>query len=202
MNRFFNPESEIWRGFAYAFDIFVLSLTWVLISSLFLTTGLATSGLYYSVNNYLVNRKVVPLKGYAISIKQNWKIAIVANLVLMLLGIAIAWSMWISYQVMVQGVLMGRVIFFFGVVIAIYFIGYVAYVFPILGAYHYDLKGLLSISFKLSIMHLPITILFALIYIATGLFAYYFWISLFFTPVLVMLIQRKLLNSIFEKHTN
>lgn len=201
MNRFFNPNSEIWRAFSYAFDVFVLSVVWLLLSSLLLTSGLSTTGLYYAVNNYLIERKVNPLEGYAKSVVQNWKIAIVANLILALFGLLIAWSMWISYQMMISGVLIGRLVFFFGAVVAVFFIGYVSYVFPTLASYHYGLKALLNVSLKLSIMHLPYTILFALLYILSALFAYYFWISLFFMPVIVMLIQRKFLNKIFQSHT-
>ena len=202
MNRFFNANSPFWQKFSYAFDVFVLSITWVIVSSLLLTTGLASTGLYYAVNNYLLEGKVNPLEGFAKSVKQNWKIAIVTSLILIMILLLVVWSMWISYQEMVAGVLMGRVVFFFGLVIMVFLIGYIAYVFPTLASYHYDVKGLLSVSFKLSVMHLPFTLLFALLYIFTGLFAYYFWISLFFMPTVVAIIQSKILKKIFASHTN
>ena len=143
----------------------------------------------------------MPIEGFAKSIKQNYKIAIVAEVILSLIVLFVLWSMWISYQMMSGGVLMGRVVFTFGIVILVFLVGYISFVFPTLASYKYGLKELLGISFKLTVVHLPIAILFSVLYLLVILCAYYFWPSLFFTPVLVVLVQRRFLNSIYSKHT-
>ena len=201
MNSFFNPDNELWRGVSYAFDVFVLCICFVLTSSLVFTLGLGLCALYYSVDKYLVERKALPIEGFAKSIKQNYKIAIVADVILSLIVLFVLWSMWISYQMMSGGVLMGRVVFTFGIVILVFLVGYISFVFPTLASYKYGLKELLGISFKLTVVHLPIAILFSVLYLLVILCAYYFWPSLFFTPVLVVLVQRRFLNSIYSKHT-
>ena len=201
MKSFFNPDNELWRGVSYAFDVFVLCICFVLTSSLVFTLGLGLCALYYSVDKYLVERKALPIEGFAKSIKQNYKIAIVADVILLLIVLFVLWSMWISYQMMSGGVLMGRVVFTFGIVILVFLVGYISFVFPTLASYKYGLKELLGISFKLTVVHLPIAILFSVLYLLVILCAYYFWPSLFFTPVLVALVQRRFLNSIYSKHT-
>ena len=201
MKSFFNPDNELWRGLSYAFDVFVLFICFVLTSSLVFTLGLGLCALYYSVDKYLVERKALPIEGFAKSIKQNYKIAIVADVILSLIVLFVLWSMWISYQMMSGGVLMGRVVFTFGIVILVFLVGYISFVFPTLASYKYGLKELLGISFKLTVVHLPIAILFSVLYLLVILCAYYFWPSLFFTPVLVVLVQRRFLNSIYSKHT-
>ena len=201
MKSFFNPDNELWRGVSYAFDVFVLCICFVLTSSLVFTLGLGICALYYSVDKYLVERKALPIEGFAKSIKQNYKIAIVADVILSLIVLFVLWSMWISYQMMSGGVLMGRVVFTFGIVILVFLVGYISFVFPTLASYKYGLKELLGISFKLTVVHLPIAILFSVMYLLVILCAYYFWPSLFFTPVLVVLVQRRFLNSIYSKHT-
>lgn len=201
MKSFFNPDNELWRGVSYAFDVFVLCICFVLTSSLVFTLGLGLCALYYSVDKYLVERKALPIEGFAKSIKQNYKIAIVADVILSLIVLFVLWSMWISYQMMSGGVLMGRVVFTFGIVILVFLLGYISFVFPTLASYKYGLKELLGISFKLTVVHLPIAILFSVLYLLVILCAYYFWPSLFFTPVLVVLVQRRFLNSIYSKHT-
>ena len=201
MKSFFNPDNELWRGVSYAFDVFVLCICFVLTSSLVFTLGLGLCALYYSVDKYLVERKALPIEGFAKSIKQNYKIAIVADVILSLIVLFVLWSMWISYQMMSGGVLMGRVVFTFGIVILVFLVGYISFVFPTLASYKYGLKELLGISFKLTVVHLPIAILFSVLYLLVILCAYYFWPSLFFTPVLVVLVQRRFLNSIYFKHT-
>ncbi|MBS7353303.1 MAG: DUF624 domain-containing protein [Erysipelotrichaceae bacterium] len=201
MKSFFNPDNELWRGVSYAFDVFVLCICFVLTSSLVFTLGLGLCALYYSVDKYLVERKALPIEGFAKSIKQNYKIAIVADVILSLIVLFVLWSMWISYQMMSGGVLMGRVVFTFGIVILVFLVGYISFVFPTLASYKYGLKELLGISFKLTVVHLPIAILFSVLYLLVILCAYYFWPSLFFTPVLVVVVQRRFLNSIYSKHT-
>lgn len=201
MKSFFNPDNELWRGVSYAFDVFVLCICFVLTSSLVFTLGLGLCALYYSVDKYLMERKALPIEGFAKSIKQNYKIAIVADVILSLIVLFVLWSMWISYQMMSGGVLMGRVVFTFGIVILVFLVGYISFVFPTLASYKYGLKELLGISFKLTVVHLPIAILFSVLYLLVILCAYYFWPSLFFTPVLVVLVQRRFLNSIYSKHT-
>ena len=201
MKSFFNPDNELWRGVSYAFDVFVLCICFVLTSSLVFTLGLGLCALYYSVDKYLVERKALPIEGFAKSIKQNYRIAIVADVILSLIVLFVLWSMWISYQMMSGGVLMGRVVFTFGIVILVFLVGYISFVFPTLASYQYGLKELLGISFKLTVVHLPVAFLFGVLYLLVILFAYYFWPSLFFTPVLVVLVQRRFLNSIYSKHT-
>lgn len=201
MKSFFNPDNELWRGVSYAFDVFVLCICFVLTSSLVFTLGLGLCALYYSVDKYLVERKALPIEGFAKSIKQNYKIAILAEIILAVIVLFVVWSMWISYQMMSGGVLMGRVVFTFGIVILVFLVGYISFVFPTLASYKYGLKELLGISFKLTVVHLPIAILFSVLYLLVILCAYYFWPSLFFTPVLVVLVQRRFLNSIYSKHT-
>ena len=201
MKSFFNPDNELWRGVSYAFDVFVLCICFVLTSSLVFTLGLGLCALYYSVDKYLVERKALPIEGFAKSIKQNYKIAIVADVILSLIVLFVLWSMWISYQMMSGGVLMGRMVFTFGIVILVFLVGYISFVFPTLASYKYGLKELLGISFKLTVVHLPIAILFSVMYLLVILCAYYLWPSLFFTPVLVVLVQRRFLNSIYSKHT-
>lgn len=201
MKSFFNPDNELWRGVSYAFDVFVLCICFVLTSSLVFTLGLGICALYYSVDKYLVERKTLPIEGFAKSIKQNYKIAILAEIILAVIVLFVVWSMWISYQMMSGGVLMGRVVFTFGIVILVFLVGYISFVFPTLASYKYGLKELLGISFKLTVVHLPIAILFSVLYLLVILCAYYFWPSLFFTPVLVVLVQRRFLNSIYSKHT-
>ena len=201
MKSCFNPDNELWRVGIYAFDVFVLCICFVLTSSLVFTLGLGICALYYSVDKYLVERKALPIEGFAKSIKQNYKIAIVADVILSLIVLFVLWSMWISYQMMSGGVLMGRVVFTFGIVILVFLVGYISFVFPTLASYKYGLKELLGISFKLTVVHLPVAFLFGVLYLLVILFAYYFWPSLFFTPVLVVLVQRRFLNSIYSKHT-
>ena len=198
----FNANSPLSKAINIVFDIFALSICWFICSIPVLTTGLSCTGLYYATDRFVLKGKANSIsKGFVYSIKTNIKQGIIVYLIVLVVGLLIAWSTWISYQVMIAGALMGRVIFTCGLVIAIIYIGYVSYLFPTLASYKYTNKELFSVCFKLSIMHLPITILFSALVIFSAILAYYFWITLFITPTLISIIQSKILNKIYLKYT-
>ena len=108
----FNANSPLSKTINLVFDVFALSICWFLCSIPILTTGLACTGLYYAVNRFVLKGKATSIsKGFVYSIKRNFKQGIIAYLIIFVIGLLIAWSMWISYQVMVGGILMGKIIF-------------------------------------------------------------------------------------------
>lgn len=197
----FDSKGPLAKTINIVFDVFALSICWFLCSILVLTTGLASTGLYYAIDRYVLDNDENCLKGFVKSIKMNLKQGIIVYLIVFIIGVLIAWSMWVSYQMMAIGDAMGRVVFFFGIVISILYIGYVSYLFPTLASYQYKTKELFSTCFKLAIMHLPTTIMFSLLLIAVAVLAYYFWITLFFMPAIVAIYQRFFLKRIYKKHT-
>ena len=198
----FNANSSLSKTINLVFDVFALSICWFICSIPILTTGLSCTGLYYAVDRFVLKGKANSItKGFVNSIKTNVKQGILVYLIVLIVSLLIAWSMWISYQVMIGGVLMGRVIFTCGIIIAVLYIGYISYLFPTLATYKYTNKELFSVCFKLSIVHLPITLLFALLILGTAILAYYFWISLFITPTIIAIIQSKILTKIYKKYT-
>ena len=202
LSQFFNADSFLSKTINLVFDVFALSICWFLCSIPILTTGLSCIGLYYAVDRYVLKGKANSITGgFVHSIKTNFKQGIVVYLIVFVVALMIVWSMWISHQMMVADVLMGKVIFGYGIIIAILYIGYVSYLFPTLASYKYTNKELFSVCFKLSIMHLPITIFFAILIIGAGVLAYYFWISLFISPAIIAIIQSKILTKIYLKYS-
>jgi len=197
-----NSNSLIARMFSFIFDMLTLSICWFLCALPIVTMGLSSTGLFYSCNKMTIEKKDNPLKLFATSVKKNLKQAITVNIILLVFTLLIAWSMWISYQVMNNGNPVGRIVFFSGLVIVFLFIGYVAYIFPTLALYEYKTKELFGICFKLSLAHLPITLLFSIIYVLFILSVYYFWPVLFIFPGLIGIIKAKLLDYVYSKHTN
>ncbi len=202
ISQFFNADSTLSKIINLIFDVFALSICWFLCSIPILTMGLSCTGLYYAVDRYVLKGKANSIsKGFIYSIKTNAKQGIVVYLIVFVIALLIAWSMWISYQVMLNGVFMGKIIFGFGIIIVILYIGYTSYLFPTLATYKYTNRELFIVCFKLSIMHLPITLLFAVLIIGSAIFAYYFWISLFISPAIIAIIQSKILTKIYLKYS-
>lgn len=201
-NNLFNPNSNLSKTINLVFDVFALSICWFLCSIPIFTAGLSCVGLYYACDRCVLKGETNPItKGFVYSIKKNFKQGIIVYLIVFIIGTLIAWSMWISYQVMLQGVIMGKVIFSFGIVISIFYLGYISYIFPTLASYQYTNLELFSVCFKLCIVHFFTTIFFAFLIILISIFAYYFWISLFITPAVFSIIQSKVLNRIYLEHT-
>lgn len=201
MNNLFNPNGSLAKGLNVAFDVIALSICWVLCCVPILTPGLACAGLYYAIDHYTLERQEGALKGFVQSIKQNFKQGIFVYLIVVLIGLFICWSMWISYQMMTMGSFMGRVILFFGGTVLFFYLGFLNYLFPTLANYSYSIKELFSVSLQLSILHLPTTILFSLMSVLSIVSVYYFWVLLAFLPGLYTIIQRNILIKIFENHS-
>lgn len=197
----FNPKSPISRIFVILFDIFTLSMFWFLTSIPVLTTGLAYTGVYYAVDRSIFNDDEKTATNFVKSVKENFKQGIIVDLIVLIILLFILWSMYISYQMASAGVLMGKVIFAFGVVILFLYLGFISYLFPTLALYKYSTKDLFDTCFKLSIMHLPTTILLALLLTFSLYISYHYWVCLLFIPALLAIIQHLLLTRVYKVHS-
>ena len=200
MNNLFHPNGILSKAFTLAFDVIGLSICWLICCIPLLTPGVASAGLYYAIDQYTLEKQEGALKGFVKYIKENYKQGILVYLIVLLIGLFILWSMWISYQMMIVGSLMGRVIFYFGGTVLFFYLGYLNYLFSVMATYSYATKDLFMVSLQLCIMHLPSTIILAVISILSILGIYYFWVLLFFWPALYTIIQRNILVKIFAKH--
>lgn len=199
--KIFNPNNQLSKTINIIFDVFTLSICWFLCCIPLFTTGLSCTGLYYAIDHHTLNNDEHCIKGFVKSIKSNFKQGILVYLIVLVIGILIAWSMWISYQAMNAGLFMGKVTFVSGIVFSIYYIGYINYLFPTLANFSNKTSTLFSLCFKLSIIHLPTTLIMSLLVIMTAYMAYNFWIILFFMPAVIAIIQRCLLKRIYKKYS-
>lgn len=197
----FSPDSDLSKILSFIFDMIALSLCSFICSIPIFTFGMSECGLYYACSKVVLKKKSQSITGFFKSCKENFKQATLATLIILAGCLLIAWAMWISYQMMAQGDMIGRVLFFFELVICIFILGYISFIFPTLASYKYSLKELFSISLKLSISYLPITILFGLLYVGMAIALYYFWVFLIILPGLVGIIKALILEKIYKKHT-
>ena len=200
-SRLFDPKSFIAKTFVLLFDVFTLSVLWFITSIFVFTTGLGYSGLFYAIDRSIFHDDEKTITNYIQSIRTNLKQGIIVDIIVLIILLSIMWSMYISYQMASGGVLMGKVIFAFGCVILFLFLGYISFLFSTLGLYEYKTKDLFDTCFKLSIMHLPTTIILAFLLAAGIYICYHYWVCLFFIPALLVIVQSLLLKNIYKKHS-
>lgn len=201
-SRLFDPKSPIAKTFVILFDVFTLSILWFLTSIFVFTTGLGYSGLFYAIDRSIFNDDEKTITNYIKSIRTNLKQGIIVDIIVLIILLSIMWSMYISYQMASSEVLMGKVIFAFGCVILFLFLGYISFLFSTLALYEYRTKDLFDTCFKLSIMHLPVTIVLALLLAVSIYICYHYWVCLFFIPALLVIIQLFLLKKVYRKHSD
>lgn len=197
----FKSNSLISRILNITFDIFSLSICFFIVSLLIFTTGLSYSALYYAIDRYVLDKDPNSISGFVKALKDNYKQAIPLSIGIFIFTLLIIWAMWIAYQAIIAGDIMGRVVFSFGIIILILFLGFVSYLFPTLAIYEYKTKELISTCFQLSIVHLPITALFGLILLLSIYLIYHYWILLTFLPALLAILQNLILKKIYKKHS-
>ena len=200
-SKLFDPKSLTAKTFVLLFDVFTLSILWFITSIFVFTTGLGYSGLFYAIDRSIFNDDEKTVTNYIKSIRTNLKQGIVIDIIVLIILLSIIWSMYISYQMAVGGVLMGKVIFAFGGVMLFLFLGYISFLFSTLALYEYKTKDLFDTCFKLSIMHLPVTILLALLLALSIYICYHYWVCLFFMPALLVIVQLFLLKKVYKKHS-
>ena len=196
----FNPDGQLAKSLSRTFDIIALSMCWLICSIPLLTPGLAWTSMYYAIDQYVLEGDPNCIKGFIKSMQENMKKGILIYLIVVVIGLSIAWSMFISYQMMQVHNPMGTVLFTFGGIILFLFFGYTNYVFPLISIYKYDIQKYFMVSFELSIRHIFTTILFSLMTVLFLVTLYYFWIVLFFLPATYVLIQQYLINRVLKQY--
>ena len=197
----FKANSLLAKILNILFDIFSLSICFFLVSILLFTTGLSYSALYYAIDRYVLDNDPNSLSGFVKGIKENYKQAIPVYIIVFIFGLLIVWAMWIASQAIAAGDNMGRVVFSFGVIVLILFAGFICYLFPTLAIYKYNTKELFNTCFGLSIVHLPLTILFGIVLLLSIYLIYRYWILVTFLPAILVILQCLILRKIYLKHS-
>lgn len=198
MGRFFNLDNPVWRFIGNIADMFLLSIYWYICCIPIFTIGCGTTAMYYVTLKLTSNQEGYTTSSYWRAFKNNLKQGILIWLLCLLagtiIGIDIYWSL-------LSGSTFSMALLPPFLVIALVFLLFLAFIFPLLARAENNTKTLLRICFVMSIRNfLPVfsTILVTVAFFAIGIFV--FWPLLLIAPGFSAYLNSYIFNRIFEKY--
>lgn len=199
--RFFNPDNGIFRYTEKLADLIILSVFWIVCSLPLVTVGPATAALYHTVVRCIRGNDRNSWGLFFTTFKSNLKVGILTSLVVVpLFGVLL-----ILHELLYQAALVdstGYVLYFAYRVFLLLPVGAACYVFPVLSRFTFQVNGLLVTSAKLSIAHLPSTVLMALIVFAALVVCSNILVFLFVMPTVTAWLHSYLLERIFKPYVD
>ena len=134
MNNIFNPDNKFFSFMGRVADLMILNLLCIVCCIPVVTAGPAIAAMYYITLKMARNEESYVVKGFFHSFKQNLKQGIVIQIIMLLLGIVLAFDLFVYAMLFL-------------------------WIYPVLAKFFNTTKNLFRNSILMSIRHLPYTIL-------------------------------------------
>lgn len=200
-NNIFNPDNAFFRGCAKLFDLVVLSILWALLCLPVVTAGPATVALYHTVVKCIRRGEPDPYRNFFSSLKQNFKTAALAGVVVILLGVFGLFSCNVLGIMAEAGVEAAFVVYIAYTLLLLVLLGVAAFLFPLLSRFTLRFSEVFVKGFVLGLRHLPSTLVVALLIYQVGAFTVRYWYPLLVAPALCALLASLFFERIFLKYT-
>lgn len=200
MSEFFNPEKGIWAWLSTLVDVVGLSVLWIALCLPVATIGPATAALYYTVVKCVRGRESGAFGYYLRSFRDNFKTGLRATLILIP---AAAVLLAVHHIARWYGTRAGG--FLYILYAAQYFAlmlpaGVLCWLFPLLGRFDCNVKNLFGTAFRLTLVHLPSTVVIVLLTAQAVALCVALWWPVVFVPVVAMLLASLFTERVFRKY--
>ena len=195
MNRFFNPESGIWKVLGWLGELLILSMLWVVCSAPLLTAGAASAALYDAVARSLRPGKSDTLSRFFQTLCTELKNALLPTL---LWGAVLALLFWLDRRFAAGLSMLLR-----GAVLAALLmpVGVCCWVFPLLSRFTLDFKTLNINAVRLALGHAPTTLALGFgAMVCLWLTLRFAFLPLFLLPALFALYASLFLEPVFRQY--
>ena len=200
MEEFFNPEKGIWAWLSTLVDVCGLSIAWIFLCLPVVTAGPATAALYYTVVKCVRGRESGAFGYFFRSFRDNFKTGLKTTLIVLP---AAALLLALHHIVRWYGTRVGGVLYI--LYVAQYFAlmvpaGMLCWLFPLLGRFDWEVRGLFRTAFQLTAAHLPSTVVIVLLTAQTAAFCVSYWWPVVFAPSAAMLLVSLFTERVFRKY--
>lgn len=201
LNKIFNPDNFVFRPMGKLVDIVMLSLLWLVTSVVLVPFGPSTAALYDVMAKCMVKGEQWPYSRYLQTMKENFRTGCPAGLIVL----ALSFYLWLLRGFLYTRAAEGGGEIFYVLYVATWVLmvvlnGMMAYVLPVLSRFEFRLGGLFATCARLSIAHLPTTLLLGLITTLCVLVCTVWWVPLFFIPYAWARVACLLLERIFRPY--
>ena len=171
MDKLFNMDNKFFSFMGRAADLFMLNVVFVICCLPVVTIGASLTALHYVTLKMARNEESYIIRSFFKSFKQNFKQATIINLIMLLIAGVLYFDTNIVRQ---MGGSMSKVLYIIFIALGIIYLAVFLYIYPVLAKFYNSVKNTFRNAFLMSIMHLPYTILMALVTIAPA--------AIFFIP--------------------
>ena len=201
MGEFFNPEKGIWVWLSTLVDVCGLSIVWIFLCMPVVTAGPATAALYYTAVKCVRGRESGAFGCYFRSFRANFKTGLWTTLAVLP---AAALLLGLHHIARWYGTRAGGVLYV--LYIAQYFVlmlpaGVLCWLCPLLGRFDYRVRDLFGAAFRLTVLHLPSTVVVVLLTAQAAVFCVQYWWPVLFLPGVVMVLASLFTERIFQKYS-
>ena len=184
MHTLFNPENKFWNFMGKITDVACMSLLWLLTSLPVFTIGAATAAFYSFTLDAVGDNEGRVIGSYFSAFKANFKKATLLWLLQLTLGALLAVNLYAAWNFyLTKGIIALGFLSLSGCA-ALVAICCSVYIYPILAAYDFPVKKILTDSFVMATGNLHVTISLLVLFLLAGVGIYYlgglffFWIGL------------------------
>lgn len=199
MNRIFNMDNGVFRVLGKLVDCIWLSILFIFSCIPIFTIGPALTALYYTVQKVLKNDRGYVGAEYWKSFRCNFKQGTIIWLIMLAVGLLLYGDVQILKYLDQEGNSLGKTYIFFQIML-VFEVIWGVYVYPYMSRFENTKKNILKNAGFMAILHLPKTLLLAVITIVFGLIVYIIPIAILIAPALYAWLINPILESIFQKY--
>ena len=184
MHTLFNPENKFWNFMGKITDVSCMSLLWLLTSLPVFTIGASTAAFYSFTLDAVGDNEGRVIGSYFSAFKANFKKATLLWLLQLALGALLAVNLYAAWNFyLTKGIIALGFLSLSGCA-ALVVICCSLYIYPILAAYDFPVKKILTDSFVMATGNLHVTISVLVLFLLAAVGTYYlgglffFWIGL------------------------
>ena len=200
LGRIFDPDNWFFRPLGKLVDIFMLSFFWALASTVLLPFGAAATALYDAASHCLRRGEAGPYVRFFSTLKSNLVTGGIAGLIVLAVGYGLGGLHSLLYALADTGSRNWGMIYAAFWVMLVLINGMMAYWFPVLSRFEFKVGGLITTCLRLSMAHLPSTLLLGLITTAAVIVVCVFVWPVLFIPCLWALAASLPLERIFRPY--
>ena len=197
-NSFFNPDNWLFKPFGKFVDIVMLSFLWALCGAVLLPFGAATTALYDSVARCLRGEEPGPLARFFRTLRSELITGGIAGLIVLILGYGLASLHSLLYVQANTGSRVWGTVYIAFWVLLVLINGMLTYIFPVLSRFEFKVGSLISTGIRLSVAHLPSTLLLGIVTTVSIIAVYVMIWPVLFVPALWALVASLPLERIFR----
>ena len=200
-NSLFNSENWILQPFSWLADFLILSCLWLICSIPVITAGAATAAMYDCCARCLKDGERELFSRFFRTFRRE----LISGIPSFLLWAAILGGAWLlirGFTGSAAGTEM-NLVFAYGMMVFLgVLVGIASWVFPLLSRFTFNFSGLNTTALRLSLAHLPRTMLLGVVNVASGWLCITFLFPVMVVPGIAGLLSSYILEPVFKTYEN